>query len=263
MTALLDAQAVQVTIGGTRILHHADLTVSAGCLVAIVGPNGAGKSTLARAVAGLQRTSGGSVTWNGEDIGTVRGRRLARMRAFVPQRGHVPAGLTVRQAVQIGRSPHIGPLQRATRHDRDVVEESIVRAGVEAFGNRQLVTLSGGELQRVQIAVALAQQAPVLLLDEPTAHLDLGATATLARLLRTLTADGIAVVLVVHDLALAAAIADTVVVISDGRSVATGPPAEILQRELLAEVWRVDAALHSEAGGRTALHVSWLDDVGR
>jgi iron complex transport system ATP-binding protein len=129
---------------------------------------------------------------------------------------------------------------------------------VTAFADRFLTTLSGGEVQRVQIAVALAQQAPVLMADEPTAHLDLGATATLARLLRGLTDDGIAVILVVHDLALAAAIADTVVVLSAGRSVATGSPAEILDRDLLADVWRVDAALRTSEGGHTALHVDWL-----
>jgi len=258
---LLDAQGVQVTIGGTRILEHADLRVEAGRLVAVVGPNGAGKSTLARAVAGLQGISGGSVRWSGDAVSDLRGRELARRRAFVPQRGQVPAGVTVREAVQLGRAPHIGALRRATRHDQDVVEESIVRAGVSAFADRFLTTLSGGEVQRVQIAVALAQQAPVLMADEPTAHLDLGATATLARLLRGLTQDGIAVILVVHDLALAAAVADTVVVVAAGRTVATGAPADILDRELLADVWRVDAALQTSADGHTALHVDWLHEL--
>lgn len=255
---LLDAQGVQVTVGPTRILEHADLRVQAGQLVAVVGPNGAGKSTLARAVAGLQAISGGSVRWSGEAVGDLKGRALALRRAFVPQRGQVPAGVTVRDAVRLGRAPHIGALRRATRHDRDVVEEAIERAGVLAFADRFVTTLSGGEVQRVQIAVALAQQAPVLLADEPTAHLDLGATATLARLLRGLTHEGIAVILVVHDLALAAAVADTVVVMSAGRTVATGPPAEILDRELLAGVWGVDAALRIGARGRTALQVDWL-----
>ncbi len=260
MSALLDAQGVQVTIGSTRILEHADLRVSAGELVAVVGPNGAGKSTLARAVAGLQPISGGSVRWSGRDVGELRGRALARLRSFVPQRGLVPAGVTVRQAVDLGRAPHIGPLQRATAHDRDAVDRALERAGVAELADRFITTLSGGELQRMQIAVALAQEAPVLMADEPTAHLDLGATATLARLLRGLADDGAGVVLVVHDLALAAAVADTIVVLSDGRSVATGPPTEVLDRDLLAEVWRVDAALHTAPDGRTALHVAWLAD---
>ena len=115
--------------------------------------------------------------WHGEDVKRVRGRRLARIRAFVPQRARVPEGVSVRQAVGIGRAPHIGPLQRPTRGDRDAVQAALERAGVADSADRPLTTLSGGELQRVQIAVALAQEAPVLIADEPTSHLDLGATA--------------------------------------------------------------------------------------
>jgi iron complex transport system ATP-binding protein len=257
---LLDARGVQVQIGGVPILHGADLTVAAGELVAVVGPNGAGKSTLARAVAGLQKTCGGSVSWSGEDVGRLRGRHLARLRAFVPQRPRVPAGVTVREAVRIGRSPHVGPLQRMTRADHDAVERALERADAAQFTERALPTLSGGELQRVQIAVALAQEAPVLIADEPTAHLDLGAAAGLARLLRGLTADGLAVILVVHDLALAASVADRVVVMADGRSVATGAPDAVLDPERIAAVWRVDATLERDAEGRTALRVGWLGE---
>ncbi|UUY04221.1 ABC transporter ATP-binding protein [Svornostia abyssi] len=254
----LEARDVRVTIGGTPILHGADLSASAGELVAVVGPNGAGKSTLARAAAGLQSIAGGTVTWNGEDVKRLRGRALARTRAFVPQRARVPDGVTVLEAVRIGRSPHVRPLQRLVAADHEAVDRAMERAGVAAFAGRQLATLSGGELQRVQIAVGLAQETPVLIADEPTSALDLGATAGLARLLRDLVEHhGMAVVLVVHDLALAAAVADTVVVVSEGRTVATGPPADVLTSERLAEVWHVDAALDA-TGGRTALHVDWL-----
>ncbi|HST39264.1 MAG TPA: ABC transporter ATP-binding protein [Conexibacter sp.] len=255
---LLDARDVSVEIGGKQILHGADLRVDAGKLIAVVGPNGAGKSTLARAVAGLQRPSGGSVRWSGVEIGELRGRALAQLRAFVPQRSRVPDGVSVREAVRIGRSPHVKPLGRLMRVDHEAVERAMERAGVAQFAERHLTTLSGGELQRVQIAVGLAQEAPVLMADEPTSHLDLGATATLAKLLRGLTADGLAVVLVVHDLSLAAAVADTVVVIADGRSVASGPPSEVLVRERLHDVWHVDAALEQRDDGHTALHIAWL-----
>jgi iron complex transport system ATP-binding protein len=255
---LLDARGVGVEINGKQILEAADLKVEAGKLVAIVGPNGAGKSTFARAVAGLQRTSGGSVRWSGVEVDQLHGRQLAQLRAFVPQRSRVPDGVSVREAVRIGRSPHVKPLGRLMQSDHEAVERAIARAGVERFAERKLTTLSGGELQRVQIAVGLAQEAPLLMADEPTSHLDLGATATLAKLLRGLTADGLAVVLVVHDLSLAAAVADTVVVIARGRSVASGPPEEVLVRERLADVWQVDAALETRSDGHTALHVAWL-----
>jgi ABC-type cobalamin/Fe3+-siderophores transport system ATPase subunit len=256
--ALLEVRDAQVSIGSARILLGADLTVEAGQLVAVVGPNGAGKSTLARAAAGLQKLSGGSVRWNGEDIGRIRARRLARIRAYVPQRPRVPEGIVVREAVMIGRSPHLRPLERLSARDREAAERAMERAGVLEFADRRLTTLSGGELQRVQVAVGLAQEAPVLMADEPTSALDLGATAAMAQLLRGLADDGLAVVLVVHDLALAAAVADQVVVISHGRSVATGTPYEVLHAERLHEVWHVHAELEADGTGRTALHVSWL-----
>jgi iron complex transport system ATP-binding protein len=262
MTArLLEARGVEVVIGGTPILHGADLALESGRLVAVVGPNGAGKSTLVRAVAGLQKLGGGSVRWNGTEVGRLRGRELARTRAFVPQRARVPAGVTVRQAVGIGRAPHVGPLQRPTRKDRDAVQAALERTGVDELAGRQMATLSGGELQRVQVAVALAQEAPVLIADEPTSHLDLGATADMARLLRKLAGDGLGVVLVVHDLALAAAVADEVVVMAGGRSVATGAAHDVLDPERLREVWKVRAALEHDASGATALRVDWLGEL--
>ncbi len=258
--AILEVTGAQVTIGDKPILLGADLSVDAGRLVAVVGPNGAGKSTLARAAAGLQKLSGGSVRWHGEDIRHIRARRLAQIRAYIPQRPRVPEGIVVREAVLIGRSPHLRPLERLGAGDRDAAELAMHRAGVLEFAHRRLTTLSGGELQRVQIAIGLAQEAPVLMADEPTSALDLGATSAMARLLRGLADEGLAIVLVVHDLALAAAVADEVVVISQGRSVATGPAAEVLHAERLREVWHVNAELEGDGSGRTALHVGWLDE---
>ncbi len=255
---LLDARGVSVSLSGVPILHDVDLTVRAGELVGIVGPNGAGKSTLARAVAGLAPTTAGRIAWNGRELRRIRGRQLARLRAFVPQRPRVPEGIDVHEAVMIGRSPHLRPLQRPSSRDRAAVARALERASATPLTHRRLTTLSGGELQRVQIAVGLAQETALLIADEPTSALDLGATATIARLLRRLTADGTAVILVVHDLALAAAVTDRVVVLSQGRSVAEGAPHEVLDRERLADVWRVDAQLGSSAPGRAALDVQWL-----
>jgi iron complex transport system ATP-binding protein len=252
VTALLEAHDVRVSIGDAQILHGADLTLHEGELLAVVGPNGAGKSTLSRAVSGLQRFEG-DVRWTGTPLAQLRGRRLARRRAFIPQRAPVPAGVTVREAVDLGRSPHIKPLQRPTRRDRDAVDRALRRTGVHGFADRRLTTLSGGELQRVQIAIGLAQEAPVLIADEPTSHLDLGATAIVARLLRGLADDGLSVILVVHDLALAAAVADRVVVMDAGRTAATGSPRAVLTPERLEQVWRVDAELRDGA-----LRVDWL-----
>jgi iron complex transport system ATP-binding protein len=254
---LLQARDVQVTIRGQRIVHHADLTLAGGEVVALVGPNGAGKSTVARAVAGLQKHSAGTITWGGEPVEKLHGRKLARLRAFVPQQAPVPAGITVGEAIALGRAPHIGPLRRPTHHDRAAVEHSLERVGVAPMRDRMLNTLSGGELQRVRVAVALAQESPCVILDEPTSNLDLGAAAAFGRLLRSLTQSGLAVLVVLHDLALAAAVADSVVVLHQGRTVASGPAAEVITRERLAEIWQVDASL-TTTGAHTALSVDWL-----
>ncbi|HWM62543.1 MAG TPA: ABC transporter ATP-binding protein [Solirubrobacterales bacterium] len=257
---LLEAHGVEVEIGGTPILRGAELRLDRGQLAVVVGPNGAGKSTLVRAVSGLQGTSAGTVLWSGRAVGEMRGRELARVRAFVPQRMPVPAGVSVREAVTIGRSSHLRPLRRLTGSDRDAIGAAMERARVTRFAERALTTLSGGELQRVQIAVGLAQEAPVLIADEPTSQLDLGATVGIATLLRELVDEGgLTVLLVVHDLALATAVADTATIVSEGRTVATGPPGEVLSTERLAEIWGADARL-TEHEGRTALHVAWLPD---
>jgi iron complex transport system ATP-binding protein len=257
--AQLEAEGVEVEIVGAPILRGADLSLERGELVAVVGPNGAGKSTFVRAISGLQPFSAGVVRWSGRVLPGLRGRELARLRAFVPQRMPVPSGVLVREAVTIGRSSHLRPLRRLQGEDREAIEAALERAGVAAFAERPLTTLSGGELQRVQIAIGLAQEAPVLIADEPTSQLDLGAAVGIATLLRGLADEGLAVLLVVHDLALATAVADRVVVIAEGKTVATGSPTEVLTSERLAEIWGADARLTAEEG-RTALQVAWLPE---
>jgi iron complex transport system ATP-binding protein len=259
--APLRARGVEVEIGGTPILRGADLELERGELLAVVGPNGAGKSTLVRAVSGLQPLAAGEVRWSGRPLSEMRGRDLARVRAFVPQRMPVPAGVSVREAVTIGRSSHLRPLRRLSRHDHDAIGAAMERAGVTRFAGRALTTLSGGELQRVQIAVGLAQETPVLIADEPTSQLDLGATVGIATLLRSLADEGLAVLLVVHDLALAAALADRAVIVAAGRTVAAGEPNAILTSKRLASIWHAEAHL-SEHDGRTALHVAWTESAG-
>lgn len=259
MSAQMTASGVCVSIDDKQIVDQAGLELAAGRLTAIVGPNGAGKSTLVRALCGIQSMTTGSVSWNGRPLADLRGRDLAMIRAFVPQRSLVPSGVSVREAVTIGRSIHVRPWQRLGPEGRAAVTDAIARAGAAEFETRLLSTLSGGELQRVQIAVALAQAAPVLIADEPTSALDLGATVDIARLLRDLADDGLAVLVVVHDLALAAAIADEVIVMSGGRTLAAAPPREALTRERLADVWGVEASLELYEDDHTALRVSWLE----
>jgi iron complex transport system ATP-binding protein len=254
---LLQARGVEVTIDGVEIVRGADLDLKAGELVAIVGPNGAGKSTLVRAVSGLHRPSAGAVSWSGRELARMCGRELAKARAFVPQRMPVPTGVSVREAVTIGRSALLRPLGRMTAADRAGIDAAMERAAVTDFAERPLTTLSGGELQRVQIAIGLAQEAPVLIADEPTSQLDLGAAIDVAGLLRKLVDEGLGALVVVHDLALAAATADRVVVVHDGRTEVAGSPTEVFTPERLRRIWGADARLTAEHG-RTGLHVAWL-----
>ena len=258
MSRALEVESLRVEIDDRPIVGSADLVVESGRLVALVGPNGAGKSTLVRTAAGMSKPTAGRVLCMGCDVTDTRARRLAELRAFVPQRPRVPEGLRVREALEIGRSARVRPLARQTAVDRSAIAEAMRRAGVEDLADRMLTTLSGGELQRVQIGVGLAQDAPLLIADEPTSQLDLGATVSVARLLRGLADEGLAVLLVVHDLSLAAAVADTVVVMSEGDTVAHGAPEEVLSPQRLSEVWGVDADLHRNPDGATALRVSWL-----
>jgi iron complex transport system ATP-binding protein len=258
---LLHARGVEVTIDGVEIVRGADLDLKAGELVAIVGPNGAGKSTLVRAVSGLNRPSAGAVSWSGRELAKLRGRELAKLRAFVPQRMPVPAGVSVREAVTIGRSALLRPLGRMTGADRAGIDAAMERAAVTHFAERALTTLSGGELQRVKIASGLAQEAPVLIADEPTSQLDLGATIDVAGLLRRLVEEGLGALVVVHDLALAAATADRVVVVHEGRTEVAGLPIEVFTPERLRRIWGADARLTAEHG-RTGLHVAWLGPNG-
>lgn len=258
MSAVLTAHGVHVAIGEKTIVEDASIELQRGRLTAIVGPNGAGKSTLVRGIAGIQKIAAGQVKWSGKPVEQMRGRELALTRAFVPQRALVPPGVRVHEAVAIGHSVHVRPWQRLGGEGRAQIDRAMQRAGVAEFADRLLTTLSGGEMQRVQIAVALAQAAPVLIADEPTSALDLGATVSMAKLLRALADDDLAVLLVVHDLALAAAVADEVVVMSGGRTIATGPAAEVLTPERLREVWGVEASLDVSADEHTALRVSWL-----
>jgi iron complex transport system ATP-binding protein len=255
---LVEARGVGVTIGGTRILRDADLTLMPGELLAIVGPNGAGKSTFARTICGLQKPTSGAVKWSGRDLSGLKGRDLAKLRAFVPQRAQVPNGVTVADAVRIGRSAHLKPLQGFATEDHEAISKALRHARMEGFEDRLLSTLSGGEMQRVQVAVGLAQGTPALIADEPTAQLDLGATAAVSKMLRRLVTEGLGVLLIVHDLALAAAVADRLIVMSEGTTSATGVPEEVLSSQLIAEVWGVEAELVRHEG-RSGLHVEWLD----
>ena len=234
---LLEASGVHVELGGQAILRNVDVTVRRGEVVGLVGPNGAGKSTLLRVVTGMLRPSAGAVAIEGDALGALARRELAMRVAVVQQLPEAPPTMRVRDLVVLGRHPHLGLLARESRHDFDVVAEAMRRAGCDRFADRELGSLSGGERRRAFIARALAQEATLLLLDEPTSNLDAHAQVEILELVADLAAGGSGVLLIVHDLTLAAAYCDRVVLLDRGEVVAEGPPSEVVTSEHVQRVY--------------------------
>jgi iron complex transport system ATP-binding protein len=220
------------------VLRGVDLRLEPGELVALIGPNGAGKSTLLRAAGGVLRPSAGRALLHDRDMTTLKPRDIARQIAVVPQEGPLPAGLIVREMVGLGRTPYTRMLLGPTSRDREAVDWALAAAGVTELAERFVDELSGGERQRVILARALAQEPRLLLLDEPTANLDLHHQVAMLELVRGLTRErGLSVLAAVHDLQLAALYCDRVALMQGGRILSHGPPEAVLTEALLLETF--------------------------
>jgi iron complex transport system ATP-binding protein len=230
-------EQVTVEAGGRRIVDGVSFAVEPGAWVSLLGPNGAGKTTLLRVLAGLRRF-GGSVRLAGRELAELGRREAARQIALVPQTPVVPTAMSVGDYVLLGRTPHMGVLAREGLDDRAAASEALIRLELAQLADRQLGSLSGGELQRAVIARALAQSAPVLLLDEPTTALDVGHQQQVLELVDELRrADGLTVVAAMHDLTLAAQYGDRIVLVDSGRVVAEGGAREVLTEERIASLY--------------------------
>jgi len=237
----LAVSSITVRVGTATLVDDAAFDAPAGAVTALLGPNGAGKSTLLRAIAGVERPASGSVVFDGDEVLTLPRRERARRLAFVEQEAATELPLTVRSVVGLGRTPHESTFAGRDAAAATIVDDAMRTAGVEAFADRELPSLSGGERQRVMLARALAQKPRLLLLDEPTNHLDVGAQLDVLAVLQRLAASGTTIVAALHDLTLAAAHADAVVVMSHGRVVASGQTAQTLTPELVREVYGIEA----------------------
>ncbi|MGJ1427725.1 ABC transporter ATP-binding protein [Clavibacter sepedonicus] len=253
----LEARDITVAYGDTEVVHGAGLEIRPGCVTALVGPNGSGKSTLLRTMARLQAARSGSLVLREESTGgagehesdalDLSLRRFARRVALLTQGRPTPGGLSVRDVVEFGRYPHRGRFGGADPEGRAAVDRALDLTGLAALADRGVDQLSGGQLQRVWLASCLAQETGVLLLDEPTTYLDLRYQVELLDLVRDLADDAsIAVGVVLHDLDQAAALADTVALLSDGRIVKTGTPSEVLTPDLLTEVYGIPVEVHAD-----------------
>ena len=231
----LTLERVSVTLGGARVLSGLSAEVEGGEWVAVIGPNGAGKTTALRAVAGLVPYEG-RVRVLEDDAHALARKHLARRVALVPQVPLIPGDITVRAYVLLGRTPHLGYFGTERRKDHHAVDAALAQLDLVAFAGRRLDTLSGGERQRATLARALAQDAPVLLLDEPTAALDMGRQQQVLEIVDELrTSRGLTVVSTMHDLTLAGQYADRLLLVDGGRLVAAGPPDDVLTGALITE----------------------------
>ena len=238
----LSASGLSVGYDGADILHALDLQVPPGKITAIVGANACGKSTLLRAMSRLISPRGGSVLLDGKSIHQMPSKRLARTLGLLPQSSSAPEGITVADLVSRGRHPHQGLFSRWTRADDEAVDQALAATRIEDLSERPVDELSGGQRQRVWIAMALAQQTEILLLDEPTTFLDICHQVEVLDLLTDLNhVRGTTVVMVLHDLNLAARYADHLVAMSEGRVHAFGSPQEVLTRENVQHVFSIDS----------------------
>lgn len=231
-------------------LRSVSLDVAPGTLYAVLGPNGSGKSTLMRAVLGSVPAVSGTIRLSGRELGAWSRRELARSVGAVPQQEHVAFPLTVRELVAMGRYPHLGLLGPERAEDAAAVEESLERCDAVRLAHRDVGTLSGGEFQRVRVARALAQSPEALILDEPTASLDIRHEMEILRLLRRSADEGITVLLITHHLDLAARFADRLLLLACGEVAAEGTAEEVLDAQVLERVygWPVDVRTDPATG---------------
>lgn len=237
---VLKGRHISVRFGKTPILRDVSFSLNAGEWVAVVGPNGAGKTTLLRTVAGLIPYSG-QVILQERPLKEWSSRERARRLAFVRQNQEISFGFTVMEFVLLGRSPHRGWLEAFNPEDVQIAERVLESVALSGYEGRRLSELSGGEYQRVRLAQVLAQDPEVLLLDEPTTHLDIHHQLDLLVRVRELANEGRTILSAIHDLPLAARFADRILVLHDGNLVADGKPKEILTPDLIRDVFRVDA----------------------
>lgn len=236
---ILEARDLGWSVRGKAIVSHVDLAVRQGETLGLVGPNGSGKSTLMRLLAGIVRSTSGEVRINGQMLHTMPRRQAAQLIAFLEQQAETTEAISVRDAVELGRTPWLTPLQPWSAEDDRIVRQALDDTDMAGFENRSWATLSGGERQRVHLARALAQQPQVLLLDEPTNHLDIQHQLSILKLVADLP---ITSVVALHDLNQAFG-CDRVGMMSAGRLVALGPPREVLTVERIAAVFGVRASI--------------------
>ena len=242
---MLEFRELRAAYDGVETLHGVSAHLAPGKLTAIIGPNGCGKSTLMKCAVGLMKPSGGEILLNGQPLSVIPEKERARHLSYMPQ-SRIAPDISVRHLVIHGRYPHLKWGQSLRREDREIVQAAIERVKLGALVNRPVSRLSGGERQRAYLAMMLAQQTAVMLLDEPTAYLDLSSQFALMELLRALCREGRSVILVLHELSLALEYTDSLLLMERGRLVAAGSPEEVYRSGQIQRVFSIDVRRTSD-----------------
>jgi len=236
----IDVEGLGLRYGRTDVLSDIDMHIEAGERLCLVGPNGAGKSSLLRCLTGLAKPTSGSIRLDGQPLGQIERAAIARIISVVPGQVDLPFSMRVEEVVRLGRLPHENPFSGATDQDRLAVDAAIERVGIQKLRGRDVQQLSMGERQLVLVAMAVAQGGRLIVLDEPTVHLDLRHQVEVLTLLMRLTEAGLTVLAVLHDLSLASHFFARLVLLDEGRMLADGAPGQVLSAERIRDVYRVD-----------------------
>lgn len=255
-TATLATRDLSLGYGERLIIDRLSVELPAARITAIVGPNGCGKSTMLAGLSRILAPRGGAVLLDGRDIAHTPTREVARRLALLPQDASAPDGLTVEELIQFGRQPYRGLMRQWSAGDAAIVRAALRATRLEALADRPLDALSGGQRQRAWIAMAVAQDTPLLLLDEPTSALDLGHQIEVLDLVRKLAREGKTVVMVIHDLVSACRYADHLIAMHNGRIVAQGAPLDVVSEQLVEQLYGVRCTLMREPGTGAPLIVN-------
>lgn len=240
---MITTQQLSVAYGDTTIIENLSVTIPKGKVTALIGPNGCGKSTLLKTLSRINKPKSGEIFIEQTSLGQIKDKVLAQQLSLLPQVLVSPEGITVRKLVEYGRSPYVSHWGRLSQADKTIVEQAMTETGVLEFAEQNVESLSGGQRQRAWIAMVLAQDTDIVMLDEPTTYLDLSHQIELMELMRTMNEQGKTVIVVLHDLNQACRYCDHLVVLKRGQLMAQGSPEEVFTERLLQEVFDLDAVV--------------------
>ncbi|HPG20955.1 MAG TPA: heme ABC transporter ATP-binding protein, partial [Flexilinea sp.] len=251
---MISLSDVSVHYGDQPVVQNISFDIRQGKVMVLIGPNGSGKTTIIRGITGSVKLSGGQIKYDGKNLADLSETERAKYLSVVPQNSLLPDGFSVYETVAMGRTPYLGLLGKLSEEDRRRVDEAIRETAISDLRKKDVRSLSGGEQQRVILARALAQDTPVMILDEPTTHLDLNHTIGILSLVRNLSREkGTAVLIVLHDLNLAARFADEIIILKQGNILAMGTPEEVLTENNLTTVYHVPMIVFRHDGISTPI----------